>query len=62
MNISKNEKEHYNLIRIVNKHHIEYKSLTKIVIIHGPIKIEDFLKLKQYIIINEIDYKDIIVK
>lgn len=61
MNISKNEKEYYNLIRIVNKHHVEYRPQTKNVVIQGPIKIEDFLKLKQYLNIN-VEYKDIIVK
>lgn len=50
----------YYILRILNLYHVHLMS--GILTLDGPVKMEHFIKLKNYIRLFNIDIKDIIVK
>lgn len=55
-------KQNLIILKIINKCDITYNPVSKVIKINKPIRVQDLKLFRAILIINHIDYKDIIVE
>ena len=55
-------KDDFETLKLINKYDITYNNLTKAVKINKKIKVQDLRIFRAILIMNHVDYKDILVE
>lgn len=55
-------KEDFEILKLINKYDIIYNKVTKSVKINKKIKVQDLRLFRALLIMNHVDYKDILVE
>lgn len=55
-------KDDFEILKLINKYDVTYNGVTRIIKINKKIKVQDLRLMRALLIMNHVDYKDIIVE